>query len=465
MTDTIENTEIEAENFEISDDEFRQISLDLDQYHAIFHKFWQIGKPIFTRSIPTACIRWDTDFHVACFEFNPDFWKSLDHYNRLWVIVHEMLHAILNHGIRMKDSKRKELVNTALDVVVNHMTVDRFAFDRSRIQNADNYCWVDTVFKDKTDKKIRENQHVEYYLRNLIEIYPEIKIPFNSGENGEQSSGDGESGENSESIPGTQTVDEHGKMADSDDFKEVFEEINSSMTNEEKKSIKDIIEKHYETDGDNNSKQNGSGRGISGTGVWTFMNVKNVQKKRKWETVIYDWCRKRVRPDIKGIERWGRVHRRLTAFKSKKLRLPCEMDVDTFVGKEYKLNLLFFLDVSGTCSHLAKRFFKAALSLPEDRFETELFAFNTAVQSVDKKTQRMSVGGGTSFHIIEAAIQKWKKEKNNDRYPDAVFIITDGKGNSINPEKPERIYWFLTESNSKSFIPSKSHTFELKDFE
>jgi len=462
MTDQVK----EKPQIKISDDEFRRISNDLDEYHALFHMLWKMGRPTFSTAVPTACVSWDREFRRPRWMFNPDFWLSLDHYNRVWVIAHEMLHLVLNHGARFKDAEAQNVVNVATDIVINHMTVNKFGFHRSKIKNADNYCWVDTTFKKQDPANpISDDKHVEFYLKKLEKMIPpdmEISIGPGSGQPGD--------GEGSGGMPST--VDDHDSMPSAKDAKEFFKEVDDGLTPEEKADIRDVIEKHYQPDekdgksGDGKSDEVNQTRGDSGTGAWTFIDIdrKKIKKKRKWETVILEWCRKKLRPEIKGVERWGRKHRRMSAIDSGRLRLPSEMDVDSFIVEKYKLRLLFFLDVSGSCSSMSERFFKAALSLPEDRFETEFFCFNTQVFPVDKEERKLKVGGGTSFDIIEDAVQKWSAE-NKSKYADAVFIITDGYGNNVSPEKPERWFFFLSNFHSLHCIPAESHTFMLSDYE
>ena len=58
-----------------------------------------------------------------------------------------------------------------------------------------------------------------------------------------------------------------------------------------------------------------------------------------------------------------------------------------------------------------------------------------------------------------------QNEKNkNKKYPAAIFIITDGMGDKVNPEFPQRWHWFLS-ANYKNFIPNKSFAYNLEDFE
>jgi len=122
------------------------------------------------------------------------------------------------------------------------------------------------------------------------------------------------------------------------------------------------------------------------------------------------------------------------------------------------------LDVSGSCAGLADRFWKAAMSLPEDRFGTKLFCFNTEVFEVDMEKPRLKKGGGTYFSILENYIQDRMKEDTKMEYPDAVFVITDGYGDVIEPQEPTRWYWFLSRLY-QDCIPIESNIFMLEDFE
>ena len=42
------------------------------------------------------------------------------------------------------------------------------------------------------------------------------------------------------------------------------------------------------------------------------------------------------------------------------------------------------------------------------------------------------------FDILEHYAQSYRKTKNKGKYPDAIFVLTDGYGNQINPEFPKR---------------------------
>ena len=154
--------------FRSTNEEWMKISLALEEHHAVFYKVWQMGKPIFDESIPTACVQFDEHGNFIMFRFNPEFWSRLDFKNKLWVICHEALHIVLNHGIRAKEAGvNSKAANIAMDIVVNHSLSANFGFDREEVDNWEEYCWVDTVFKDKKPLP-PHNEMFEYYY-NLFD--------------------------------------------------------------------------------------------------------------------------------------------------------------------------------------------------------------------------------------------------------------------------------------------------------
>ena len=124
------------------------------------------------------------------------------------------------------------------------------------------------------------------------------------------------------------------------------------------------------------------------------------------------------------------------------------------------------LDTSGSCADLAPRFWRAANSLPKEKFNVHYYCFDTQVYKLkdsDINAGKLYGFGGTCFIAIENFIQKSIK-KEGKKYPAAVFVLTDGYGTNVKPQDAKKWYWFLSEDN-KSCIPKESHTFSLKDFE
>ena len=424
----------------ITNDEWFEISRGLEPHHAVFYQVWQMGKPVFDETIPTACVQFDQNGNFILFRFNPEFWESCSSEKKLFVIAHEAVHVVLNHGSRAKDAGiNSRAANVAMDLVVNHTLIKNFGFDRKVVDENNEYCWIDTVFPDKKPEP-PTNETFEYYYNLFEKVY------------GDGGPGDGENG-------GFSTVDDHSTMASasSDDMKKVIENLNESLSSEEKESLKSTVEKHFQKDPTENS-QAGTGTG----GQWTFIAEKKVKKKQKWETVIKKWARKHMKMSDKDVEQWARLNRRLVMLP-RDMILPSEMEVDDYENEKNKIDVWFFLDTSGSCWNLKDRFFAAAESLPDDRFNVRLFCFDTAVQETTLASRQVYGGGGTAFSIIENHIQMLMK-KESCKYP-SVFVITDGYGDHIRPAEPDKWHWFLTEYSTKSYIPSTCNFYELTNFE
>ncbi len=411
---------------EIEQEEWIKINNKLEKHHSVFYKLWQVGKPRITKEIDTAAIAFDENGEYLEFIFNEDFWKNCSLNKKLFVICHEMMHIILNHGKRATNkSISKYAINSCLDVVINHMLVSKFGFVRNEIENSDEYCWVDTIFKDKKPSP-PTNECFEYYLDLFKEQY-----------------GDGGIGEDFSSSP--KTVDDHSNL-----FKD-YDKID--LNEEEKSSLYDKIKKHI----DENK--------IPGflSGSWVAIKNEKVEQKKKWETVIKKWTVWKIKDENIIKEQWYRKNRRISTLQGD-LMLPSEIEIDDFFASKDKIDLWFFLDASGSCIHLKERFFNAAKSLPKNKFDVRLFTFSTHVMGVDMKSNKIYGGGGTSFKILEEKIQNEIKLKKT-KYPNAVFVITDGFGDSINPEKPKNWHWFLTQGGSKNYINKNCNIYYLSDYE
>jgi predicted metal-dependent peptidase len=437
-------------------EEFNTISRDLDKFHAIFYQIWDMGYPRLSFDIETACITFDKKGRRIEFLFNPIFWKKSSTYTKMFVICHECLHVILNHGRRIKDLKGgkfwQKAANYALDVVINHMLVDKFNFDRYSIDGQENYCWIDTVF-GKDHKDVERNRSFEYYFgllkQKLVEsamASAKMKI---------------------KNLDGS-TSDVNGELVDAHEFlegldneslkKEIEENINNNINEYDKKDFVDKLGKTGE--GKEQIKQSGKEAGSVAAGIVFKMNLyEKVKKKRKWESVIKKWSLKFIK-DEQGVEQWARVNRRINGLNTN-LMLPSEVDDQNL--HQDKIEVWFFLDVSGSCVHLKDRFFRAVRSLPDDKFIIRLYSFDNEVYDVDMKKGEVYGGGGTSFAILENKIQQEMKTYGK-KYPEAVFVMTDGYGDAVKPQFPKKWYWFLS-YNYRSYVPQESNIHMLKDYE
>lgn len=404
-------------------------------HHSIFYKVVEMGKPYLTDKIPTAAVQFDKEGKFINFLFNEKFWKECDDYKKMFVVCHEALHIVLQHGTRFLENVDNKIANIAMDIVVNHALVRDFGFIRSEIDSNNDYCWVDTVFKDKKylGHSYPDDESTEFY-------YNEIEKQKNNEDNcgGGESSGN-KSGKN-------QLVDDHEGISD-EELKEVVKQAIESLDEKEKQQLGSALSKIKNA-------------GID-SGDWITIQEVKKTKNRKWESVIKKWEIQSLKLSEFEKEQWVRKSRRMNSFDNG-LILPCNAEIECFHKEKNKINVYFFLDTSGSCIGLAERFFTAANSLPKEKFDVRLFCFDTKVEEIDLNARKIYGGGGTSFDIIEKTIQSEKQKTK--KYPSAVFIITDGQGNKVNPEHPNRWHWFLSE-NYRKCIPNNSYVYDLCDFE
>lgn len=402
----------EAEKFELAN--------GLQKYHSIFKKFWQIATIVFTDDLPTAavCGRPDSD-EVILMKINPTFWAELTPVQRLWVICHECMHAILEHFTRGQNLEYPGMANKMMDIVINHMTVERFGFKRSEIDPDNRFCWLDRFFKPEDN--VRPGMHFEYYYAEMLK-YPERWQIGNLLDH---------------HLPGGGGAGGVGGF---------MKKMNSELSPEEKAELEDALSKH------------------AGSTTWKFEDIK-VKKKKKWEKIIKNWVLKTIGYRQKDDTQWVHEDRRLNMLP-RNLSFPYAKPKDEAIKEKDKIDLYFFLDASGSCLSYGERFFRATKSIPQEKFNVYYYSFDTAIYEVDMEKREIQGGGGTDFQIMENYIQAKIKESTYDKkYPGAVWVITDGGAGMPTLEKPENWHWFMTEDHTTHSIPKDCNIYMLKDYE
>lgn len=467
MSDTSLVKPIEIQTDKITSEEYFSLSRGLEQHHAVFYKFWQMGRPSLDPNCPTCEVEFDAENgQFIEFKFNPELWKNSTIKEKEFLICHESLHLVLEHGKRLLGSKVgvTDEDNWAADIVVNHMLTKSFGFDRKEISFADKLCWTDTVFKDLFKEDLKQYNYTDKDGNNVV-VTSQSKIQLPPSDQSyefyynlikqiqQQLSLVGSC------CDGAKTADNHSGFTGKTLPKDITDQICDSLSNEEKQQLYDKIKDQLPSDSSGN-KKSGSGRGTEAGNHWLIVAIEKIKKKKKWETVIKKWAASKTKIINRDIEQWARLNRRFVLM-SQDFFIPTEFE-DENRDKD-KLIVWFFQDTSGSCHHLAKRFFKAALSLPTERFVVSLFCFDTRVYEVDPIKQKLFGFGGTSFDIIEHYIQR-KIASEKKKYPAAVFVVTDGYGNNVKPQYPENWYWFLS-VHCTNCIPKECHKFMLKDYE
>ena len=461
-------------------EEFEDIALGLERWHGLFYQFWSMGAPRFTRKIPTAAVAFNKKGQYVEFIFNPDFWDQLNTIEREFVICHECLHVLNEHGIRMTHAEQKMVANIAMDIVNNHTLVNKFKFRREDLTSIvelpdrktgeatgkkaalkDILVWKDNIFEKP--ETIKDNETFEYYYKQLMDYVQEL---IKQGKISKDGSGipikmpGGGTGE-ADTIDSHEFLDEAGKGQKNDDDGEA-EEIDGQpddgtdglqpIPDEVIEDIVDSIRKALNADENDQMTQAGIGRGDQIHKV----REKRMKALQKWEKLVQIWTAEGERPD----DVWTKKARR-HAMLPPEFIMPMDEEIDK---PNAKVDVWFFQDISGSCTEFLDHFYNASRTFPDNFFKIRMFGFDTGVIEVDPKNPNLREGGGTSFSCIEARIQEIIKA-THCRYPDAVFVFTDGCGTPVTPQYPERWYWFLEGSwQSTAYIPKGSTTKQLKDY-
>lgn len=435
--------------------EWKDLLYNLEDHYSVFASLYSVGRPKYSIDIPTAAVYFNRAGNCIDFRTNPVFWAKLTKEEKSFVLSHEALHIFLNHGKRALNVNPREamLANQALDVVINHTLVDKFRHIRKKVDGANQYCWLDTVFKGDVD--VKKAQNYEYYMARLREQRKKEREEKEQDRNG--GNGDGQSksgGQGGELINDHSGLKSFGKKDEKEGEKD---EWGNSKEASGDKQFDDLLKRVLDK-----SQLEDLAEKLAGTETGNLKRILDqisVKPKRKWETVIRDWSLQ-FREE-KEVDQFILTNRRYAMMPRNEVFLPTE--AETEASDKRRIEVWFYIDTSGSCAHLAPRLFTAAMSLPKDRFNVRLFCFDTRVYDVDPVKRELSGFGGTSFACIEASIQQ-KLMYGEKAYPKAVFVLTDGFGDAVSPQFPNRWHWFLS-CDYRDYIPKESKAYKLEDFE
>lgn len=428
---------------------FQRICSDLEQFHGVFSTLARYGRFVFDNVVPTAAVMFNKDGDLIRFVFNKDFWNELDHYNRLFVICHECMHIISNHGVRLQSMKAVgigpngpiSIGNIATDITINELLVDQFDFSRFKLEI--DGCFIDTVFRDKKYKgNVKRNECAEYYYNLLVEGSTKIDI-----NNFDDHSGLGDMDE--------KTKEQIKKLLENNLSPEEKESFLKRVKSNDKEFEKAKEEKDEKKDKESTDKQAGT---IAGH-IEKMVEKARYKPKKKWENIIRVWIRNKL-GGTQVEDSWLFENRRMHMLESD-VMVPGERNDAVFKDKR-KLNMFLSLDTSGSCSHLSQRFFNLCNTIPRHRFEIFPTCFDTNLYEINLKDQKLYGFGGTSFQCISNYVYG----KKHDTVFDICVILTDGYGDMPNIPEDQRHkwYWLLTE-DYRHCIPEGCKIFDLNKFE
>lgn len=434
----------------------------LADYYSIFSKFWSVGTVQWKKGIGTALIKFDkTSSQPIKFQIDPVFWESLNEEQRCFIVCHEMQHVVGYHGFRFTKTPpwMHRYLNIALDIVVNESLVADYGFSYDTMKGASmspdlvkklldagidpnmikdaNSCFVHNVFKHM-DPLPPTDKDYSYYLALMLE--------------------DTESFENITSMDSHEGLESF--MDDTGDGKGWESEVAEGLSKREESAFKELTKEQIKDAAERKEYAQLAGREA---GEWVHeVTGTRAFSKKKWESVIKQWKMKTI--GVGDANQWRKIDRRYASIidSCPEIILPCEEETDRET-EEKRITVWFFQDTSGSCAHLANRFFAAAESLPRQHFDVKLHCFDTRVYETNFETKKLYGFGGTCFNVIEQWIQS-KTVGAGKPYPDCVFVITDGHGTIVQPQMPDRWHWFLSEK-AEHCIPQRSPRFMLADFE
>ena len=424
--------------------ELLKIAASLEDYHKVFYTFWEMSAIYFTEQIPTAAVRFDLAGGKPQLMFNEKFWNKHDHRGKLFIVCHECMHVLLDHGVRDGMSVKgatPELVNKAQDITINHMIVDLFNYDREDLLDWKNYCWIETCFTNPVT--IKRNETFIYYLEKLIEDPKSaetggpVTLDAHSDPSGGKPGSDPASG-------GAEAEKKAREAAAGDLAKDL-----------DPKDLEGILKA---------LPQAADGQAGTMAGVYeALINLKTKKLKLNFHTIIKKLKRTQVKYVEKDVDSFVRESRRFEdVLQRRDVSLPGSHQVQGPL-KDRLLTVLF-MDVSGSCMQHFPKFEKIAAAFDAEReiFDLRAFAFDTSCHEIMPNVS-LKIGGGTNFGILEQEVLKLEKEYH--RYPDCVVVVTDGEGTSVSPKIPSRWIWLLTPPGVKQYVPTSSRAFQISQIE
>lgn len=405
-------------------EELSDFSRHLEDYHRVYGVFWTMSSIAFTddpKYCPTAMVYLKSRPKII---INGPWWKTLTVREQVFVVVHECLHAMLEHGLRNGKAEVPNAtptqVNQAQDITINEMIESLFGIPRTHITDWKKFCWISTCFSG--DASVLANQTFVYYLEKLAKQNKASDMIL---------------------------MDHHGSEEDGDgDGEDVdLDELYDKLTDEELESMMSAIGKK--------GGRNGKG-GLAG-----YMERRNTKKKLSIKDLIKGM--RTAASKLMPTDTFVTQGRRFTSL-SNDLMMPNAHDAKR---SRDKFRIALCLDVSGSVAHLRPQFYELReLFLKEkELLEVKSYVFANHIKEITGPNQSYDVGGGNApFQLIEDELTKPNsKTKKVPRYPDCVIVITDGEAGGVSPKYPKRWLWLLTEHNRTSSIPKDSRHYLMSD--
>lgn len=388
----------------------------------------KLGYPKYSTRIPTAAVSWDKKQKQVCFEFNKEFSEKLSDEEFTFVVAHEAMHLAICHIFLIAEQIGKIKRNLSLTEKEKITQSNTFMMKSNIAADCvvnDSLVNIHKLKAQLTDIAVYGKKTVGFDCENLsmMEVYqllPEAK-------------------EYTFDVHDWDTfIDAAGNI--DKDFSEKIKGFierninNSALSDEENQQLQDVAEV-FQNSRRAGDKPLGQRRPV----------VKIGRNYINWSKLVLD-----IIDSKKDEDKWSRPNRRLTSIYP-------DVILPRFDPQEVE-TVFVAIDASGSINPEQLSLFVDVVRNSPKRFKIEAVTFDTQCYEFDVMNEEPSGGGGTSFLAVENYIQKKFK-----RYPRAVVCITDGMGDYVNPQFPERWLWLLTENNSDAYCKNMKHH-QLRDF-
>lgn len=354
-------------------------------------------------SAPTA---YTDGFRIA---FGPDFLDNLSDSELDFVMMHEIMHVVLQHCFRGVNFEH-ERYNIAAVIVVNSNILLENNMDKKSI----------------TLKQSGESMHIapdgnEGHLYTAEQVYEMVKTPTGKPVPMPGSVSDGENGESQDNIAGGSALGRaKHKIAEKGSFQGGWDDHSHWGMYEEDSVLRDVWVKRFEDAAESISIRDPS----NSRGLLPLFAQRILEQLRKpqidWRTILNDFIQEEV-----SDYSFSPPDRR---FYDSPFFLPDFNEKDEIVK-----DILFMIDTSGSMSDAmitaAYSEIKGAIDQFDGKLKGWLGFFDAAIiepkpfeNEEEFRIIRPAGGGGTDFQIIFEYVHKFMQ----DKLPASIIILTDG---------------------------------------
>lgn len=402
-----------------------------DNYAFFLTNVLNMGSPVWDTSIDTAAVAVPKsesgNKNYFEFVFNPRFAATLPVEHFAFVLAHECLHVLLYHLTLSLNFDNKEIFNVAADCVINDFLTS------SGLESPSGLC----VGEEIVGFNCSNSTVTEVY--NIIENNPDLQDKLGIG---------GDSG--SQWV----VIDDHSWMHDPQSVRDFIDVMASNGITPDQ--LPDDLEEILNETINQYEKTQMAGKGTSHE---EFMREQKITLK--WIELL-----EKVDPDMfrmpgagpKPVSSFRKPRRKLAGmFEFSDAILP-SMETpdngDMSRRSDMKPHIVLALDTSGSIGQdTANKFLNLAKSIPTDKVEISACTFQTSYMPLDLEKPKWR-SGGTDFSAIEGFIRNDVLKKNDDRYPSAVIVVTDGyagfyEGKKPTAEQAKNWTWLLLDQHQR----------------